>query len=432
MKVQTRSYSYALFRPQVALGLRLFHRDVAVEGALNIPNNKPVVLVSNHQNALMDAVLICGVLEKQCHWLTRADMFKSAIGNKLLRGLNMLPVYRDRDKLDDLSVKNAEIFRICRERLRKNCIISLFPEGTHRGLYKLWPFKKGAARLLAGAVEEGIETIIILPVGLDYTSFYEFGGSVMIRIGKPVALQELCDIHALPSPKGQYELTEKLRQLLLPLVTHIQSDDYREAFTTLRGLIEFTSGKKTLLERQEFFTYFVNDVAAREQHSEFLSNVVSPLFEQHQKLKLQHDFVPERSSVLRRCWLFILLPLVSPALVFFSPIYVCAESLVSRFIQDRLFRNSIRATLWIFLAPLYALACIAMMGMSFGLIAGASAFSVLFLSSAIARHWIHGARDFRQWMRWGKLSSENREEWKSYNQLRIQFTDYIRVHYGKL
>lgn len=432
MKVQTRSYSYALFRPQVALGLRLFHRDFAIEGSQNIPTNTPVVLISNHQNALMDAVLICGALEKQLHWLTRADMFKSPIGNKLLRGLNMLPVYRDRDKLDDLSGKNAVIFKICRERLRKNCIISLFPEGTHRGLYKLWPFKKGAARLLAGAVEEGIENIIILPVGLDYTSFYEFGGSVMIRIGEPVALQQLCDISALPSPKGQYELTEKLRQLLLPLVTHLQSDEYREAFTTFRGLIEYTGKKQTLLERQEFFTYVANDLTIKAEHTAFLKNVLTPLHEQHQQLQVPHDFVPERSNIFRRCLLFILLPLALPALVSFSPIYFAAEGLVSRFIQDRLFRNSIRATIWIFLAPLYAMILMAIMGISFGIIAAASTFSVLLLSGAIARHWIHGVRDFGQWIKMKKFFASVTADGKSYSHLRTEFTEYIRAHYGKL
>jgi len=432
LKVQTRSYSYALFRPQVALGLRMFHRDFAIEGSQNIPKNAPVVLISNHQNALMDAVLICGALEKQCHWLTRADMFKSPLGNKLLRGLNMLPVYRDRDKLDDLSGKNAVIFKICRERLRKNCIISLFPEGTHRGLYKLWPFKKGAARLLAGAVEEGIENIILLPVGLDYTSFYEFGGSVMIRIGEPIALQQLCDITSLPTPKGQYELTEKLRQLLLPLVTHLSSDEYREAFTAFRGLIEFTGEKKTLADRQEFFTTVANELSDNPDHTGFLKEVVTPLFEQHQKLELQHDFVPERSNTLRRLLLFILLPFVLPALVTFSPIYFTAEVLVSRFIQDLLFRNSIRATLWIFLTPLYVAVLMGIMGTCYGMIAAASTFSVLLLSGAIARHWIHGARDFRQWITMKKISSSNTAEGKSYAHLRSQFIEYIRSHYGKL
>ena len=432
MKVQTFSYSYALFRSQVALGLKWFHRDFVVEGSQNIPANTPIVLISNHQNALMDAVLICGVIEKQCHWLTRADMFKSPVGNKLLRGLNMLPVYRDRDKPDDLSGKNAEIFRICRQRLHRNCIISLFPEGTHRGLYKLWPFKKGVSRLLAGAVAEGIDQIIILPVGLDYTSFYEFGGSVMIRIGEPVALENLCDSAALASPKGQYELTEKLRQLLLPLVTHIHSDEYREAFTTFRGLIEYTVGRKTLIERQERFTHIANDITAKEEHSEFLINVVAPLFEHHQRLHLQHDFVPERSNAFHRILLFLLLPLAMPAIVLFSPIYIGAEVLVARFIQDRLFRNSIRATIWVFLTPVYALLWIGIMGMSFGMIAAASTFSVLLISAAVARFWIHGARDLGQWITMKKIAASGRTVAKSYIQLRGEFMKYIQAHYGKL
>ncbi len=432
MKVQTRSLSYAVFRPQVALGLKLFHRNFAIEGLENIPGDTPVVLISNHQNALMDAVLICGALEKQCHWLTRADMFKKEFSNKLLRGLNMLPVYRDRDKLDDLSEKNAEIFRICRERLKKNCIISLFPEGTHRGLYKLWPFKKGVARLLAGANEEGIKNITLLPVGLDYTSFYEFGGSALIRIGKPVELAQLCDLGVLNTARGQYELTEKLRRLLLELVTHIQTDDFREAFTNFRGLIEHIGHKDTLSQRQRFFTQIVNDLGEDEKHKNFLFNVVEPLHSIHEQLRLPHDFVPERSTSLRRLWLLIMLPLALPALLTFAPIHLAAEWLVSRFIQDRLFRNSIRATIWIFLTPIYALFVIGIVAWIFGFIPAAASFSILLLSGAIARHWVHGARDILQWMKMKKIHSSHAEKCRSYKKLRKEFTTYIREHYAKL
>ena len=252
----------------------------------------------------------------------------------------------------------------------------------------------------------------------------------MIRIGKPMALQQMCDMAALPSPRGQYELTEKLRQLILPLVTHIHSDEYREAFTTFRGLIEYTGKKQSLLDRQEFFTYVANDLTAKEEHTEFLQNVLSPLYEQHQQLQVAHDFVPERSNLLHRFLLFIFMPLALPTLVSFSPIYFAAEGLVSRFIKDRLFRNSIRATIWIFLAPLYAMVLIGIIWISFGSIAAASTFSVLLISGAIARHWIHGARDFGQWMK--KFFVSGTSDWKSYFHLRSEFTEYIRAHYGKL
>ena len=55
----------------------------------------------------------------------------------------MLPVYRERDKVEGMFDKNDQIFKECYARIASGAVIALFPEGTHRGRKQLFQFKKG-------------------------------------------------------------------------------------------------------------------------------------------------------------------------------------------------------------------------------------------------------------------------------------------------
>ena len=175
-----------MLRPFVWTGIHFFFRRVVVAGAHRVPQDRPVVMVANHQNALLDPVVLCISTNAQLNWLTRADVFKNPLVNRFLRRINMLPVYRERDRVADLHDRNNEIFSMCYERMKNYSIIGIFPEGTHRGKKQLVPLKKGLARLVIGAHEAGVRDLCILPVGLDYESFYEPQKNLLVKFGEPI------------------------------------------------------------------------------------------------------------------------------------------------------------------------------------------------------------------------------------------------------
>jgi 1-acyl-sn-glycerol-3-phosphate acyltransferase len=156
------SILYAIMKPCVNWAIRLFYRNLHVRNSAQICNvGAPVLLISNHQNALMDPLLCCITSPKQLNFLTRADVFKNPVAKKVLTGLNMLPVYRPHDKVNIIE-SNAPTFRESLTRLENNQIISLFPEGTHQPDQNLKPFKKGAARLIGDVFDAGKCDKIIL------------------------------------------------------------------------------------------------------------------------------------------------------------------------------------------------------------------------------------------------------------------------------
>ena len=72
---------YKALRVHLKLGLFFFFRKVMVSGMDNIPKNGPVVFVANHQNAILDGVLIASATHRTCNFLTHADIFVKPIFN---------------------------------------------------------------------------------------------------------------------------------------------------------------------------------------------------------------------------------------------------------------------------------------------------------------------------------------------------------------
>src|SRR5665647_3636054 len=80
-------------------------------------------------------------------FLARSDIFKNKFVAKLLQYLNMMPAFRMRDGMENLS-KNNEIFERCVEVLHQNKALGIMPEGNQGEERKLRPFSKGIFRIL--------------------------------------------------------------------------------------------------------------------------------------------------------------------------------------------------------------------------------------------------------------------------------------------
>ena len=70
---------YWLLQQYAKLCIRIFYRRIEVINKHNIPVNQPVILAPNHQNALMDAMILVCNTPLQNVFLARADIFKGRL-----------------------------------------------------------------------------------------------------------------------------------------------------------------------------------------------------------------------------------------------------------------------------------------------------------------------------------------------------------------
>ena len=224
---------YNILKFYIRTGLFFYYKKIKVIGRENIPKDKPIILLANHQNALMDALMIVMNVRVAPYFLARSDLFKNRQVNTFLHYLQMIPIYRIRDGRDTLK-NNPAIFQKCGELLAHEKTIMLFPEGNH-GIQRRvrWPMRKGFVQMIFSALEKNPDLDVrIVPVGLNYLNAEGFPDSVAMHIGKDFAVQDYYD----PINLGATEtiLKEEVYARLKLLTTHIPKEkDYDNTLVQL-------------------------------------------------------------------------------------------------------------------------------------------------------------------------------------------------------
>ena len=103
---------YYTFRIYVKIVLFFLLKKRTVFGIENIPKEGAVLFIGNHQNALIDALIIPTITKRKIHFLARAGVFKKNIIKKFLSTLNMLPAYRLRDGVENMNKNYVETIQI--------------------------------------------------------------------------------------------------------------------------------------------------------------------------------------------------------------------------------------------------------------------------------------------------------------------------------
>jgi 1-acyl-sn-glycerol-3-phosphate acyltransferase len=238
---------YVFIKALMRLALRFYFRKIKIEGLENIPKNAPLLVTPNHQNALIDALLVGAFIPRTLHYLTRADVFNSWT-KALLKKLNMMPIYRIRDGYQKLSLNEA-IFSACFEVFKQNGAILIFPEGNHGKEYYLRPLTKGAARLAIQA-QDGIEKdLMILPVGLNYFDHRRPQSTVLVKFGEPLSVRKYLDLYRERPAQGLITLRDAIAEslksvMLLPEQTKDYEDRKRTIFHPKHESLNFEALSK--------------------------------------------------------------------------------------------------------------------------------------------------------------------------------------------
>ncbi len=217
----------------IKLGLFFYYRRIQVMNVENVPINGPVIFVSNHNNALMDALLIATQSGRFSYFLTRASVFKKPFINALLRSLNMLPVYRIRDGWNTVT-NNTAIFESCSSCLSKGEAVALFPEGNHHINRTVRPLSKGFTRIVFETLNSFPSTHLkLIPIGVNYEQADAFADSVMLNFGSEILATNYLDTNQ--TVEGN-RLKQDVWEALTHLTTHIPAGNYDDTLHKLQAL----------------------------------------------------------------------------------------------------------------------------------------------------------------------------------------------------
>lgn len=240
--VESRSFWYFFFKAWLTLIMRFaFYRRFFLRGRKNLPGEgTPILLVSNHQNAVMDALGIdFGLpLRYKMVFLARADVFKKPLIAKILNFCKVMPIYRQRDGRGNLG-ENQAIFDESARLIGMGFPVALFPEGKHQEGHYLGPLKKGFARIAFEAAERiGFpDNMAVIPVGNHYSDYFSTRSDVCISFGTPILLKDYYDLYKENPPKAIAALTEDVRPAIRRLMLDIPDVENYPVYDYLRTVV---------------------------------------------------------------------------------------------------------------------------------------------------------------------------------------------------
>ena len=166
-----KKFIYQCIRLSLLAIFKIFFR-IKVKGKNNLPDEGPVILMSNHISAY-DPPLLVAIFSRPVRFMAKKELFENPVMRFVLFLADAFPV--DRSKNDITAVKKALSV------LKDQEVLGLFPEGTRRAEGKLGNPKLGSVML---AIKSGAP---IVPIGIKNI---KKEGRITINIGEAFSMDQ--------------------------------------------------------------------------------------------------------------------------------------------------------------------------------------------------------------------------------------------------
>ena len=192
MQVYDKNFGYTLLRIfWVNPIIKLSVRRLIIRGKEKLPKDGSVIIGCNHTSALLDPLVILRAMNRATVFMTRADIFRKPLLQKVFTFLKMLPIFRIRDGYAAVK-QNEEIITKCGDVLLHGLPLALFPEATHRPKHSLMGLSKGIFHIALEANRRfGHERpVYIVPMGLEYGRYFRYRSTVVATYGEAINVTE--------------------------------------------------------------------------------------------------------------------------------------------------------------------------------------------------------------------------------------------------
>jgi 1-acyl-sn-glycerol-3-phosphate acyltransferase len=231
---------YRLFKTYI----RFFHNTVYYRkqyclDAGNIPENGPLMIVSDHQNSLNDALAMLLAVPprngRKIRIVSRADVFRPGV-KRALRWLGILPAFRLAYEGAESLSANLETFTEAERELLSDGTLIIYPEAGHQDRHWLGTFSLGYLRLLFGAAEKtGFrKDFFILPSCNHYSDYFNIREDVLIRFGTPISIAPYYELYKTKPRTAQRQVNEAVRKQISAMMLDITDAENYDAIDFLR------------------------------------------------------------------------------------------------------------------------------------------------------------------------------------------------------
>jgi glycerol-3-phosphate O-acyltransferase / dihydroxyacetone phosphate acyltransferase len=230
---------YRLLRLIAGIALRWFYRDVRVRHADRVPRGAvPLLVVVNHPNALVDALLTGWAIPRRITITAKATLFENPVLGSCLRFAGVIPLRRASDERRHLAsataadvaaeqadrARNIEAFRAILECLEHGGAVLIFPEGKSHDEPALAPLRTGPARIALQAHTEGrVRSLAIVPVGLIFERKEAPRSRVLVDVGEPIDIDRW--VTTAGEAAGVSALTEEIDRRLRDVTLNYATPD---------------------------------------------------------------------------------------------------------------------------------------------------------------------------------------------------------------
>ncbi|MBN1914820.1 MAG: MFS transporter [Parachlamydiales bacterium] len=207
-----------------------------------LPDKKPILFVALHRNGATDGFVYLAALKPYFTYLVAKRLRKTFIGKIFFHGIEVI---RRKDGEKDRGKTNIKAIEQCLALLKNGENIFIFPEGTSNlGLEPL-PFQKGAARIAESFIAQE-ESLIIVPLGIRYSSPTKMGSRVKILVGDPFYFDH---------PSDKNTIHQQIEKALLELAVIGPSEEEKSpSYLSLQSLVE----SKYILSKNKWFALLTN------------------------------------------------------------------------------------------------------------------------------------------------------------------------------
>ncbi|HKW12738.1 MAG TPA: lysophospholipid acyltransferase family protein [Gemmatimonadaceae bacterium] len=229
---------YALLRSVAGVALRWFYRRIDVEGLERLPRNAPLLLVVNHPNALVDALLVGWAMPRRVVLTAKAPLFDNRLLARFLGWVGVVPLVRSSDvrAAGGTSIdprRNTRAFGALRDVLRRGGAVVIFPEGITHDNPSLAPLRTGAARIALESRDEGaVRNLHIVPIGLTFERKDAPRTRVLVQVGDAIAV----DRWTMTGDAAVQALTDEIDARLRTVTQNYESVDDASRAAALSAL----------------------------------------------------------------------------------------------------------------------------------------------------------------------------------------------------